>query len=933
MNFIVIDLETTGLNPAFDEIIEIGAIKIVDGQIVDSLQTLVKPNQNVPPEIEDLTGITNEMLYNAPDLSAAIQMLTDFSVGISFWVAHNKDFESSFLSHLLPEQPLWLDTIDIAKILLPTNRYYRLGHLLEQFEIKHDDLHRALADAQGTAELLLLMLHKLNELPDKLWREFMQISHAVDSPLSILLQNIFTNRAGRTKISVSADIAGLDSTAFGKTFNPEEANPAYQLPEEQIENFFMALPDEKFEVRTEQIEMSQKVASAFNNGQLLLSEAGTGTGKSLAYLLPAALYSIGSNQQVIISTNTINLQEQLLNKDIPLLQQELKSQQGLTFNSAVLKGRSNYLCRRKWQQAQKDVTAENLALFLRIAHWLTLTGTGDYSELNLWGNEAEIVQHLNGASETCVNFGCRFNRNACFVTKARRKAAQANLLIVNHSLLLSASFCDGDNCSILPTTHHLIIDEAHQLPAVAERQFSQQFSGQNVRRVLNNFWQHYKPHELQQSIAKINPNSIASIRLSKVIKIYNQIFPTCQMFERATQDLFNTGGFAPRQIRIVEQRHNPEIWQPIDDSLSNLLFELKQFYAAVGELLYELGDAEDPYFSIDMTTAFQGLRASTAELIQTAQLILDGRNIQADTECVIWLEKSSVWEHGAQIDNIHWWVAPDDIRPLLNRYIYSDKHSLVLTSATMANNDFSYFSRELGLQQQSLPITDCLLPSPFDYQNNAILLMTNEIGDYTKTSELLLQQQIAEAIYKLTTAAHGRTLVLFTSYQQLNGVHQLLRPMLQHSDIKLLAHGTSGGRNFIIESMQQNANCCVLGVSSFWEGVDIKGSNLSLLIIVRLPFAPPNSPILEAKFERIKEQGGNPFRDYSLPQAIIRFKQGFGRLIRSKYDRGICCVLDQRICNQKSYGRNFIEALPPMPGKVCSIDEMAEEIKIFLADN
>ncbi|MBQ2887467.1 MAG: hypothetical protein IJE29_00920, partial [Firmicutes bacterium] len=446
MNFIVIDLETTGLNPALNEIIEIGAIKIVDGQIVDSLQTLVKPNQKVPSEIEDLTGITNEMLYNAPDLSAAIQMLTDFAASISFWVAHNKDFDASFLSHLLSDQPLWLDTIDLAKVLLPTNRYYRLGHLLEQFDIKHDDLHRALVDAQGTAELLLLMLHKLNELPDKLWREFMQISHSVDSPLSILLQSIFTDRAGRAKISVSADIAGLDSTAFGKMFNPEEANPAYQLPEEQIDNFFMALPDEKFEVRTEQIEMSQKVASAFNNGQLLLSEAGTGTGKSLAYLLPAALYSIGSNQQIIISTNTINLQEQLLNKDIPLLQQELKSQLSLSFNSAVLKGRSNYLCRRKWQQAQKDVTAENLALFLRIAHWLTLTGTGDYSELNLWGNEAEIIQQLNGASETCVNFGCKFNRSACFVTKARRKAMQANLLIVNHSLLLSASSCDGDNC-------------------------------------------------------------------------------------------------------------------------------------------------------------------------------------------------------------------------------------------------------------------------------------------------------------------------------------------------------------------------------------------------------------------------------------------------------------------------------------------------------
>ncbi len=933
MDFIVIDLETTGLDPAKDEIIEIGAVKIVDGAIGVAFQTLVKAKQPLADEIADLTGITNAMLADAPSLADALAGLQDFAGDIACWVAHNTAFESAFLNPLLERQPLWLDTIDLAKILWPQNRYFRLGYLLAQCEIEHAELHRALADAQGTAELLLLMLNKLAELPDKTWREFLQIARPVSSPLADLLRELFDRRVGHGRILPDSAIAGLDSTAFGQHWDEAAANPAYQLPTEQIEDFFLALPNDKFEVRTEQITMSQQVAQAFNGGKVLLSEAGTGTGKSLAYLLPAVLYSLGSHQQVVISTNTINLQEQLLNKDIPLLRQELQARQGTDFQTAVLKGRSNYLCLRKWQQAKEAATADTLALYLRLAHWLTLTASGDYSQLNLWGRELELVQRLSAASESCLNYSCRFNRSACFVAKARRKAQQANLLIINHSLLLSAASLDSEGGSILPAARLLIIDEAHQLPQVAERQFSRRFSAREIRQVMNRFWQHCKPQEMLQGMQKLAPRDAVTAKLAKVIKTHGEIFPACQTFEQATEQFFQHYPLAPRQIRLLEQRYDVDIWQPLEDSLSELLFDLKQFGAALNELLYELGGDDDPYFSPDMAQALQSAAAQTAELQQTAQLILDGRDVQADAACVVWLEKSTLWEYGRAADVLNWWVAPEDIRPLLNRCVYSGKQSIVFTSATLANNDFSYFCSELGLKEQELPICECLLPSPFDYQKNARLLLANDIDDYTKSDELLIEEQLADAISQLVLAADGRTLVLFTSYQQLNGVQRLLRPRLKDSGIKLLAHGISGGRSFILESMQQNPRCCVLGVNSFWEGVDVKGDNLSLLIIVRLPFAPPNTPLLEAKFERIREQGGNPFRDYSLPQAIIRFKQGFGRLIRSHDDRGVCCVLDQRVWRQKSYGKKFLAALPDMPTKCCSTAEMAAEIKKFLADN
>lgn len=931
VNFLVIDLETTGLNPATDEIIEIGAVKIVNGTVCDRFQTLVCPKHPVPDDVADLTGITNEMLIGAPTVSEAIRMLKEFSEGEFYWVAHNKSFESGFLNMPMGKYLPWIDTIDLARILLPMNRYVRLGYLLEQFQIKHNELHRALADAQGTAELLLIMLQQLSDLPDRLWRSFMQVCRPVNSPLADLFRLLYDNRQPNNKIVPDNSIAGLDSSAFGHNIDDGEDCSSYILPEQAITNFFNELPRDKFEIRNEQITMSEKVATAFNEHQVLLAEAGTGTGKSMAYLVPSALFSLGSEQQVIVSTNTINLQEQLLHKDIPLLRAELKKQRSLDFQTAVLKGRANYLCLRKWRQARENADIETLALYLRIEHWLILTETGDYSELNLWGHEQELIEHLNAGTDSCIGFNCSNSRSTCFVTKARRRAANANILIVNHSWLLSAAICDDEGTGLIPSARYLIIDEAHQLPAVAERQFSKRFSAREVGRVINNLGQ---PHNLLRQLNKFN-NQIALIpKLSKLVSLQESITVACREFETATQNFFNQiCKPIDKQIRIVHQRYNQEVWQQIEATLSNLLFGLRQLNRALTDILNDVGDGDNPYVSIDVVASWQTVRTNISELLETGQLIIDGKNTATDENCVIWLEKYLLRDFYEPTEALQWWVAPEDIRPLLKRYVFSDKRSIVFTSATLANNDFSYFIRELGLDNQKLPVQGLMLQSPFDYANKARLYLCNEIGDYTKTSEILIQQQLAEAISKLVLAAKGRALVLFTSYQQLNGVHKLLRPLLADSEIKLLAHGVSGGRNFIIESMQKNPNCCVLGVSSFWEGVDVKGDNLSLLIIVRLPFAPPNTPLLEAKFERIKEQGGNPFRDYSLPQAVLRFKQGFGRLIRCRDDKGVCCVLDQRICNPKGYGMKFLAALPNMPQKCCSVHEISEEIENFLGDN
>lgn len=938
LNFLVIDLETTGLNPAEAEIIEIGAVKIQGGQITETFQTLVRPRHSLTAEISDLTGITDDMLADAPDAETALQALQEFAVGLSFWVAHNKDFESAFLNPRLEWQPQWLDSIDIAKIALPLERYFRLGHLIDLLQIEHDQLHRALADAMATARLLLILLRRLIALPENLWHEWLLICGALTLPLAELMRNLYQNSDSRLrpasfpspKADKQADFAYSDSA------ERPEPDDNYRLPLKQITGFFQQLPtgnsDEGgFELRPEQIKMSELVTTAFNEKQALLAEAGTGTGKSLAYLLPAALWAKGSKKQVLISTNTINLQEQLLSKDIPLLRKQL----GENFGAVVLKGRGNYLCLRKWQALRSQANAETLALYLRLAHWLRLSPTGDFSELNLWGQELEQMQDLNAASETCINFNCKMQRGHCFVSKVRRQAQQADLLILNHSLLVTAAQlgASGDSAGILPPARYLIVDEAHQLAAVAQRQFSQRFSSQYIRHSLGKHWQRLRPYELLRNLQKLPEAANIAEKLQKTCQAYDKIAPSAAAFDAATANLLPPQQWERRHLRVDKQRHDLALWQPIENALGNLFFDLKQFANALNELMFELNDNDDPYFSLDAVAALQTLLGNTNELLATAQIIIDGKNLQAEPGCekyVIWLEKAGQL-NSPTTEAPEWWIAPYDIRPLLNRCIYQDKEALVFTSATMATaEDFSYFSNELGLHLQDLPRQSCLLPSPFDYQHNARLFLANDIDDYTQSSEMLISQQLAEAIARLTKAANGRTLVLFTSYQQLNSVYALLRPLLQDTDIQILAHGHSGGRNFILETMQSNPQTCVLGVNSFWEGVDVRGDNLSLLIIIRLPFAPPGTPTLEAKFEQIRQEGGNPFREYSLPQAVIRFKQGFGRLIRSQEDCGVCCVLDQRIWHKKSYGKHFLNSLPEMPTKICATTEMTAEIKDFL---
>lgn len=933
MEYIVIDLETTGLDAACCKIIEIGAVKITDNEITSSFQTFVNVDEKLSFEIRDLTGITDADLAEAPVIADAMAMFLEFAGECTTFVAHNADFESNFLDKLLPQPADWLDTIDIAKIVKPLEKYFRLSALLPLYGLENTRAHRAINDAEATAELFLAMLKDMAAFDGDLWMKMLQLANNVDSPLANLIKT--QGQAALSKFPAKK-IRGFDTDDSFLNYqgdllmnNPEandrDVNWNWQLPPARITDFFENLANNNgsngktFESRPQQVEMSAMVADAISEHYALLIEAGTGTGKSLAYLLPAAIYAKGSGMPVFISTNTINLQEQLIKKDIPLLKKYLDED----FSAVIVKGRSNYLCSRKWHNAAKNCTKETLALYLRIAHWLILTTTGDFSELNLFGKERELAQNIASTAETCGSFTCPHYKHQCYVNNIRSQAKTANIIIINHSLLLATSMI-GDGCnSILPPISNLIIDEAHQLETVAEHQLSSCISQKFLDKAVNGLWQKEKLTNIVKILQKL-PNTEDTVKiLERIQQLIGETKDCAKEFFAISEDMFNEQKKAySKQLRILQQRYDESLWQSIENSLSNLIVTLSALCNALNKIVTEFDELDDPFFSVDLMGSFKLALGTLQEYVATAQAIIDNKTADEE-ECVIWMEKRNPY------DKPYWYVCPADIRNALNQYLYSDKLSIVMTSATLSSTGFDFFIDEIGLNKSDMEIKTHQMSSPFDYENNCEILMAADVSDYTKTNELKIQEELADYLFELVKAAEGRSLILFTSYAQQRGVYHLLKPRLAAEGIQVLAHGISGGRNNILENQKQNPKSCILGVNSFWEGVDIQGDALSLLAIVRLPFNPPNTPTTEAKFERIEKEGKNPFADYSLPQAIIRFKQGFGRLIRSKEDRGVVCVLDSRIWS-KSYGKKFLAALPKTKISCLTKQEMADEVKDFL---
>ncbi|MDC9725609.1 MAG: ATP-dependent DNA helicase [Gammaproteobacteria bacterium] len=620
--------------------------------------------------------------------------------------------------------------------------------------------------------------------------------------------------------------------------------------QEQMEHVFndgglLSQYIDNYAPRQQQLEMAQAIEKTLNNAEVLVAEAGTGTGKTYAYLAPAIL----SGQKVFISTGTKNLQDQLFNKDLPMLRKALST----PFQAALLKGRSNYLCHYRLAMAQTDPLQKPHYVSLQaLSEWSERTKTGDLSESDVLEDNSSLWSKVTSTIDNCLGQECP-NYSECFISEARRKAQEADVIVINHHLLMSdmALKASGQG-EILPSADAYIIDEAHQLPEIATQFLGQRISSHQI-------------HELcRDSIREMEEEASDMGRI---------------------RDYADKTEAAMRTLRLIlgdKEQRSP--WAVILDKLG-----VKGKLDDLTECLTDL--SEQLEIAAERSKGLQQCHDRCNELIDTLDLF---SNKNADDNQVLWVDIRS----SGMI--LH--ATPQEVSQYFQQWMDEKPTSWVFTSATLTvAGRFNSFNKQLGISESETAIW----PSPFDYEKQSLLYMPN-IPVEPKDDEY--NTHIANIAKDIISHSKGRTFLLFTSYRAMHSVAESLEEM---DEYPLMIQGTAS-KSKLLEDFREHGNAVLLGTNSFWEGVDVRGEALSCVMIDKIPFASPGDPVLQARIDGLREQGGNPFSSIQIPAAVIQLKQGIGRLIRDPSDYGVLVLCDPRFLT-KPYGKLFLRSLPAMP--------------------
>jgi len=631
-----------------------------------------------------------------------------------------------------------------------------------------------------------------------------------------------------------------------------------------------------FEPRPQQLEMARAVGEAFEAGGHLIVEAGTGVGKSFAYLVPAIFGAVAHKprRRVVVSTYTIALQEQLIGKDLPFLHELLP----VEFSAVLGKGRQNYICFRRLGMAIKGRDKlfsrwGHQAQLMDLADWAMETEGGSLQDID-FPVDRGLWERVRSDPGSCLGSKCPHYAK-CHLQAARKRMLGADVLVVNHALFFSDLALKSDQAAqarLLGDYDMAILDEAHTVEQVAGEHFGCSVSNSTVDYLLRDLYN-----------AQTDRGILALLGESDAIDAVNRTANTSKRFFQALAE-YRGPGIAP----------NGRIRQPglISNELSPALMEVSKL----------LKDARRRADDEDCRFELLGCRQRAEELAHNIQGLIG----QAEQSHAYWL---TVRQRGRR-EIVTLASAPIDVSPILRKLLFETVGSAVLTSATLATSragqhGFDYFRRRLGIDQ----CRELLLDSPFNYRKQARLYVETHLGEPNDVQGFT--PAACGAIRYYVDKTRGRCFVLFTSYRMLEAAAKLLEPWCEKGDYKMFVQGWGLSRGVMLERFRNHPRAVLLGTTSFWQGVDVAGEALSNVIIAKLPFAVPDDPITEARIDLIRAEGGNPFGQYQLPEAIIRFKQGFGRLIRSRSDRGIVVVLDHRIVT-KSYGRQFIAALPDL---------------------
>ncbi|MFJ7406631.1 MULTISPECIES: ATP-dependent DNA helicase DinG [unclassified Lysinibacillus] len=912
--YAIVDLETTGHSPANgDRMIQIAIVIMKDWEIERTYTKFIHPGKSIPSFIQDLTHITDEDVKDALPFEAHADYIYELIADCVF-VAHNTDFDLSFLQAEFKRAglPKWrgkkMDTVELAKILFPMSLSFKLGDLAADLNIELENAHRADDDALATAELFKRSWNELLNLPQLTLEQMHKRSFRLKSNLSQLFFEALQIK--RHQSSTDENITYYRNFAIcdgrqKQVFKPELA-PYPQTTKDKEAMMTKAMPN--FEQRPAQFAMMDTIWQALNMKEECIIEASTGIGKTVGYLLPGILYAREHNKKIAISTYTAHLQEQLVEEELPKIERIL----GTKVNVAVLKGMQHYIDLARFEQcmAYADESYDDTFTILQLLVWLTKTQTGVLSELNVSGGGQLFLEKIRKIPDE------KSTKGFDFYEQALKNSATADCIVTNHAMVISDLV---RQTPIFTQIDGWIIDEAHQVIQAAMQQDETVFSYTQWKYVFGQIGTMEETALFQQFSQAAKKKQ--RIPMQSLQQLDKQFIRLQRVFDETIQRVVQK---VQQQIKGKQTSSKCTLF--LEDILlaKESLLQVSKLLQQWLDLAVEAGKAfENNIEQLDKNEVF--ILSEWHYWIREMKLRI------AEWEEIFLLpqDDNSVWfefDLRSVPGSLHVYKKPVNVTPIIEKVLapLRNQASIVWTSGTLTvPGNERFITRQLGISDNVQVVQ---LQAPPSYYAGAKAFIVTDMPDIQKVTQAEYIEAVAHAITRTVRMTEGRCFVLFTAQDMLRKTVELIQDSELLDDYMLFAQGVTGGsRMRILKSFQKFSQAVLFGTNSFWEGVDVPGDALSSVIVVRLPFSSPEEPVFKARAKHLTMQGRNSFTELSLPEAIMRFKQGFGRLIRSSQDKGAFIVLDRRI-STKSYGKEFIHALPPIDVRKLQLPELLKEL-------
>ena len=918
--YISFDLETTGLNPEKDQITEIAACRFVNGEFTEEYTTLINPGIPIPKNITALTGISNKMVEESPSINDVLPEFLEF-VGSTPLVAQNINFDYSFITKNLSterspllDNPLY-DTLSLARGFIYFHNSFNLGSLCDYYGIKIENAHRAGTDALCTGKLFAYLIQETLSKPLTLIQRIDNLFGNANVYNYNLFKNIIKTSVRFNKIDglmpapIEHELSdnSYEFSASGKSAIPEISEAWF------VDGGAISVNWGGFEKRTSQTELIKDAFETFTEGNILAAEAGTGLGKSLAYLSSGYLAAKQKQTALVVSTYTKNLQSQLFTEDIPKLSQAIDQD----LSAVIYKGRYNYICRTRFERLlanhQHLIKPKEYENILPLLVWEWETKSGDINECNGFqlNRQKRLWSLLRSERGYCSSKRCS-KYDGCFLGKVRVKVEDADIIIINHSLFANELMRDN---SCLPEDFIYVIDEAHHFATVTRDQLVTQVGAKSFDDVFKFF-----------NPGKDNWKKNALNKFPELLNLYKFLATESKIIQKEFHNFFNSYYDNKRDeisrsdyhINKLLYRNSQEEFIDTEPTPWEVLSDLIRFDKNVqnfNSLLQENKDDIAGSFNIEFTAINgilkEGLESLTAALDMESELVQWSSFVQSDFQNLTALNS-----------------APLKVSSFINDNLLSKYPGGVFCSATlMINDDFRYFNEKVGLDLAVIDnhVIEKVYYSPFHYNDQVKLFV---FSGSINVNDPLFMNEIGSQIERIFTSLKKRMLVLCTSFKQTLALKQFIEPKLKGSDNKIFVQAPGISRNVLVRSYLEHPHSILIGTSSFWEGVDFPGDKVEILFIVKTPFDNPFDPLIQAQIEDYNQRGDDAFLKYQVPEAAMRFRQGFGRLIRNMNDAGICIVGDTRLL-KRGYGKTILGSLPVEPIPYQTVDSLLYESQKF----